>query len=649
MSTSAQPTKSPRVSRARWARFLAEVAADVACVAVALALALVLAYDGAVPAASWAAYPHRATILSLLAVAVFSVRGLYFVAPRYMSLHDFLNAALGGALLGAGLFALRRIEPISQGRLDLTVPILFAFLATSLTTGYRVLWRIALWRRERLRKRRETGRKRARRTLVVGAGDAGETIVREIQRLHDPVHALVGLADDSAEKRSIRIHGVPVLGQVEDVPGLVERYDVEEILIAIPSAEGDRMRRIVDLCSKTGARVRTLPALSPVLTGEKSLFRHLREVEIEDLLRREPVRTDLSKAAGYVAGEHVLVTGGGGSIGGELARQIARLNPASLILVGKGENSIYEIEQELVQVQGFQPASVIADVRDARSMDAVYREQRPNVVFHAAAHKHVPLMQSNPIEAIRNNVFGTLVASETAVRYGVKRFIYVSTDKAVNPTSIMGASKRVGEMIVSAFGRRSDTHFSIVRFGNVLGSRGSLIPMLKAQIKRGGPVRITHPEMTRYFMTIPEAVQLIVQAGSMGRSGEIFILDMGEPVKILDLANELIRLHGLIPGEDVPIQFIGVRPGEKLYEELVHDPSELEPTEHPKIRMTKNLGMEWDWLKTELEVLRRYCDEGKQDEARKFLMELAWGNSVPPISGVPIRNRDGSLLDRPNP
>jgi FlaA1/EpsC-like NDP-sugar epimerase len=324
-----------------------------------------------------------------------------------------------------------------------------------------------------------------------------------------------------------------------------------------------------------------------------------------------------------------MITGGGGSIGSELARQISNFTPANLIILGKGENSVYEIEQELVHTSQFHPSSVVADVRDRQSMETAFKQQKPTVVFHAAAHKHVPLMQHNPIEAIRNNVWGTWLTAELSVKYGVQQFIYVSTDKAVKPTSIMGATKRVGEMIVSSLAARTETSFAIVRFGNVMGSRGSLIPLLKAQIKRGGPVRVTHPEMTRYFMTIPEAVQLILQAGAIGKRGEVFLLDMGEPIKIIDLANDLIRLHGLVPGEDIEVQYTGVRPGEKIHEELLYEQEHLTPTTHQKIRVVRNQkSIEWEWLRSEVEALLDLCEQGKAEEARQCLMELAWGKSV---------------------
>jgi FlaA1/EpsC-like NDP-sugar epimerase len=412
---------------------------------------------------------------------------------------------------------------------------------------------------------------------------------------------------------------------------LVDKYHVEEIVIAMPEATGRELRRIIDISAPTGARVRTLPSALSIVSGTQQISSYLRDVDIEDLLKREPIETDLKSISQYLSGERVMITGGGGSIGSELARQITSLSPASLILVGKGENSLYEIEQELIQTNRFRPKTVVADVRDYASMERVMKEHAPTVVFHAAAHKHVPLMESNPIEAIQNNVLGTWHVADLCIRYGVKKMVLISSDKAVKPSSIMGATKRVGEMILGGLALRSETEFAIVRFGNVMGSRGSLIPLLKSQLKRGGPLTITHPDMTRYFMTIPEAVQLIIQAGAMGGRSEIFILDMGEPVRIVDLARDLIRLHGLVPDEDIEIIFTGVRPGEKMHEELAGDTEALAPAGHPKIHSVANGNLvNWNNLKAKLRHLLSLCEGGKAQEAHTFLMELALGKSGEP-------------------
>jgi FlaA1/EpsC-like NDP-sugar epimerase len=595
---------------------------DVALLLLALLAAHWLTYPRSQPVEFGVPVVFEAVVLSLACLVLLLWRGAYSVNPRYFGLGDFLGIGLSVSIVTVFQFCLP-VTPDGDLKRSLARGLLFAGMLAVGLSSVRIVKRIRSWQDSR------QSEVKVRRTLIIGAGDAAEMIMREIKRSSHPVHRIVGFVDDDPEKQSSLIHQVPVLGRTPQIPELVKDHDIEELLIALPSATGEDMRRITQLCQSSDARVRTLPPVKTLLTGGPQIFSHLREVDIEDLLRREPVQTDLESIAKYISGERVLITGGGGSIGSELARQIASLSPANLVLLGKGENSIYEIEQELLQTNRFQPSCIIADVRDKASMEAAFEKFRPTVVFHAAAHKHVPLMQGNPIEAIRNNILGTWQTSDLAIKYGAKRFINVSTDKAVKPSSVMGATKRVGEMIVTSMGRRSETEFAIVRFGNVMGSRGSLIPLLKAQIKRGGPVRVTHPEMTRYFMTIPEAVQLILQAGAIGERGEIFILDMGDPIKILDLAMDLIRLHGLVPGEDIEVQFTGVRPGEKLYEELLYDTEKLSDTSHPKIRMVEEpFTMQWDLLRTEIQNLLELCAEGRAEDARHSLMELAWGKSV---------------------
>lgn len=606
----------------RWLRFFRDVFVDLALLngGLILAIGLVSGFEWPthVPLAAW---PMTLGV-SVIGVALLFWRGMYSVNPRYVGLHDFLNVA-------GVCFALSIPEAYVEHRFDLTqaphgallASVLFAFLATGLLAGLRVWLRAQAWRPA---SSTTASGSRHRRILIAGAGDAGETIVRELARGGHGAQRIVGFVDDHPEKQVLRIHGIPVLGNIEDIPSVVERYRVEEILIAMPAASGGQIRRVYDYCNKTTARVRTLPGISNLIAGDR-LAKHLREVEIDDLLRRDPVSTNMAEISRYLSGEHVLITGGGGSIGSELARQVARIGPASVILVGKGENSIYEIEQELIQTTQIVPITVIADVRDRNSMQRIFETYRPTVVFHAAAHKHVPLMQKNPAEALRNNVLGTLCVAELSVQYGIKRFILISTDKAVNPSSVMGATKRLCEMVVCGMGQNSETQFSAVRFGNVLGSRGSLIPLLKAQIRRGGPVTVTHKDMTRFFMTIPEAVSLVTQAGALGESGEIFILDMGEPVKIEDLALELIRMHGLVPGEDIEVRYTGVRPGEKMHEELLYDREALRPTTHPKIRMVADLPrVDMRKLRSDIERLIEVA-ERDQVAGIQLLMDVASG------------------------
>lgn len=612
-------------------RYLPDVAIDASLVVLCLALANTVTSPRSQDVRFETAFWLEALVLGTATLTLLLWRKIYRVNVRYFGLNDFLWIALTCLAVGLVQTALPVVD--SDPRRTLARTLVFSFSLIGTLSGVRIVTRYRSWRAD------GPGAKPTRGALIVGAGDAGEMIMRELVR--NAQHRVVGFADDDPAKASTLIDRVPVLGTTDDIPNLVREHKVEEVFIAIPSAAGAQMRRIIDLCHQTDARVKTLPPLRSLMNGNPHMSAQLREVEIEDLLRREPVHTDLQQIAEYLGGERVMITGGGGSIGSELARQIANLSPASLILLGKGENSVYEIEQELLHSSSFQATCVIADVRDREAMEAAFEAHRPTVVFHAAAHKHVPLMEGNPIEAVRNNVQGTWRVTELATKCGAKRLIYVSTDKAVHPSSVMGATKRVGEMIVSSYRGRTETECAIVRFGNVLGSRGSLIPTLKAQILRGGPVRVTHAEMTRYFMTIPEAVQLILQAGALGERGEVFLLEMGEPVRILDLAQDLIRLHGLVPGKDVPIIFTGVRPGEKLHEELLYASEQLSPTRHPAISMVRrNSSSNWEILRAELEHLLALCETGDADEVRRCLMELAWGKTVSGAIGVAAVHAD---------
>ena len=430
---------------------------------------------------------------------------------------------------------------------------------------------------------------KTKRVMIIGAGQGGESILREIKRNMNLPIEVVGLLDDADEKQGQIIHGVKVVGKTEKLDELCKSYEVDEIIIAIPSASGKELRRIVKLCQNTNIRFKTLPGLQDLIAG-KLVSLQLKDIAIEDLLRRAPSEINLAEIAAYITGKTLLVTGAGGSIGSEICRQILPFQPEKLLLLGHGENSIYTIHQELLRSPNLGNTvliPIITDVQDKEKIDFIFNGFRPDIVFHAAAHKHVPMMELNPEESVKNNVCGTYNVAEAAHKYHVERFVMISTDKAVNPTSVMGASKRTAEKIVKCFAKRSSTRFVAVRFGNVLGSRGSVIPMFKSQIERGGPITITHPNMIRYFMTIPEASKLVIQAGAYGKGGEVFILDMGEPVKILDLAEDLIRLAGLEVGKDIEIKFTGIRPGEKLYEELLTASEGITATKNKKIFIAK--------------------------------------------------------------
>jgi len=460
------------------------------------------------------------------------------------------------------------------------------------------------------------------RILILGAGDAGEMLLREIEKRHAARFKPVGLLDDDARKRGAHIHGVRVLGTIEEIPVHATQRDVDEVIIAIPSATGTQMRRIVDLCKAAGVRFRTIPGLDHLIDGRVTV-NQLRPVAIDDLLGREPVKLDMDAISAAMKGHVVMVSGAGGSIGSELCRQVCKFQPAAILLVERSENALFHIHRELLATSCTSVTLVpcIADVGDAARMTDLFEAHRPNVVLHAAAHKHVPMMEWNPGEAVKNNVLGTRTLAELADRHGVERFVMISTDKAVNPTSVMGASKRVAEIYVQALSQRSKTRFVTVRFGNVLGSAGSVIPIFQEQIAAGGPVTVTHPEMKRYFMTIPEASQLVLQAGTMGGGGEIFILDMGEPVKIADLARDLITLTGLEPGVDVEIRFTGIRPGEKLFEELSVDAEIAEKTRHPKIFVGRFRPQPWDEMETQLAELGSLAHE-RVEEIREKLRQI---------------------------
>ncbi len=427
------------------------------------------------------------------------------------------------------------------------------------------------------------GYTRSRRVLVVGAGDAGALVVREMQKNPDLPLTPICYLDDDPSKQKQQIHGVPVVGTLDDMARTVAVRRIDEVIIAIPSAPGSVVRKVADTCRARNIPFRTMPGIYELIGGKVNVSR-LREVDITDLLRREPAQIDNRQIGASLGGRRVLITGAGGSIGRELCRQVARWGPSALIILGHGENSIFETLLEMEENFPSLPIHpVIADIRDLDRLTVVFDQLRPQAVFHAAAHKHVPLMEANIEEAITNNVLGTRNVVEVSLTYGIERLVMISSDKAIRPTSVMGAAKRMAELIVLDAAHRSGLPYSVVRFGNVLGSRGSVIPRFKRQIARGGPVTITHPDMKRYFMTIPEAVHLVLQASAMGQSGEVFVLNMGEQVRILDLAEDLIRLSGLEPGKDIEIEFTGIRPGEKLYEELWDQWASYEPTAHPDI------------------------------------------------------------------
>ncbi len=453
---------------------------------------------------------------------------------------------------------------------------------------------------------RRLGRNAQTNVLIIGAGEAGNALIKEIRASSHVVLNIVGVIDDDKSKRGNYVHGIKVIGDRNDIARIVKEKDVKEIIYAIPAAPAGETRAILDICKETGAKVKRIPGIYQLVNGEVSVAA-LRDVDIEDLLGRDPVKVDISSIMGYVEGHTVMVTGGGGSIGSELCRQLAAHKPSRLIIFDIYENSTYDIQNEIRnKYPELDLVVLIGSVRNTRRIEEIFNTYRPDIVYHAAAHKHVPLMEDSPNEAVKNNVLGTWKLVQMADKYKVKRFVLISTDKAVNPTNIMGATKRICEMIVQTYNNRSKTEFVAVRFGNVLGSNGSVIPLFKRQILQGGPVTVTHPDIIRYFMTIPEAVTLVLQAGAYAKGGEIFVLDMGEPVRIADLARNLILLTGHKPDEDIKIVYTGLRPGEKLYEEMLMDEEGLKETPNHQIHIGKPIEFDEEKFLTQLQELADY-------------------------------------------
>ncbi|GAA0708738.1 nucleoside-diphosphate sugar epimerase/dehydratase [Paraclostridium ghonii] len=500
----------------------------------------------------------------------------------------------------------------------ITFYVLNLILTTLLTGGSRLIYRTG----SRLLIR--VGLKeRACRVLIVGAGSAGDIVIQELKNNPKLFKKPVGIVDDDIKKKGRRIHNIPILGMVKDIGVLVDKYNIDEIIIAIANISKQDKKNIIKICKKTKCRLRTIPGLYEIIDGIVDI-KKIRDFQIEDLLGREPIKVSLDKMSGYLENKVVLVTGGGGSIGSELCRQVARFNPKQLIILDNYENNAYAIQQELIRKYGnsLNLRTIIASIREEKRMDEIFNRYKPDVVFHAAAHKHVPLMEKSPSEAIKNNIFGTKNVATLSDKYKVKRFVLISTDKAVNPTSIMGATKRAAEMIIQSINEKSETEFVAVRFGNVLGSNGSVIPLFKKQIEEGGPITITHPDVIRYFMTITEAVQLVIQAGAMAKGGEIFVLDMGDPVKIVDLAENLIRLSGFEVNVDIDIKFTGLRPGEKLYEELLMSEEGLTNTDHKKIFIGKPIGFNIEKCIRHLEVLKVIVDKEEVELIDAVMREL---------------------------
>jgi FlaA1/EpsC-like NDP-sugar epimerase len=588
---------------------------DTVLVAGAFTLAFLFRFDFSIPPDQLELF--KTLILPIIGakLIIFYFAGLYRRIWRYASVRDFytiLWASILGSLAVVVIvfFIYRTAFPRSVVALDgiLTIGLIggarFAFRGIC-ELRLKHIWAPAV-----------------KPVLIVGAGDTGDAILREMLRRPELAYHPVGVIDDDRRKQGLRIHGVRVLGPRERLRELINKNHIEEVIICMPTVSREVVRDIFLECQEAGVKCKTLPGIYQVIDGTVGV-EQIREIKLEDILGREPVVVDPKKAVGYISGRTVLVTGAGGSIGSELCRQISRLHPLSLIMVDQGESSLFEIEQELLKEHGFTSAvAVIADIANRARIKAVFDEYKPSVVFHAAAYKHVPLMESNLIEAVENNLLGTKTVAEAAIQSGVDRLVFISTDKAVDPVSVMGISKALTEKLLQALAQVGSTKLMTVRFGNVLESSGSVVPIFRRQIAQGGPVTVTHPDMTRYFMTITEAIQLVVQAGGMGKGEGIFVLDMGEQVSILELARNMIRLSGFKPERDIPVVFSGIRPGEKLHEKLFNDSEEALPTEHRKILLVKSPRLDIARFKDDIRQLEKAVSNGDSKKIERIIAQM---------------------------
>lgn len=607
---------------------------DVALVNFSFLIAIFLRFDFSMPTAFVSNYLSCWVIVTAIFLIFFFVFKLYDSLWVFASIDEFLYAVAGCISAGIALVIYDHFFNIMDATKSIIV--LGTVVTTILVVGFRITFRV--YRRFAIML--EKGfRKEGIRVMIVGAGAGGNTVLREMLNSKKLNMTPVCFVDDSKNKAMLIKSGVRVLGNRYDIPKLVKEKDIEQIIIAMPSLSGPSKAELISICTSTGCKIKIMPGIYEIIKGDVSVNK-IRDVEIEDLLGRDPVELNDQGIQNYLNGKVVIVTGGGGSIGSEIARQVLRFGPKQLIILDIYENSAYDLEHEIRRLYPDVDLKVIiASVRDKRRIDSIFKEYRPQVVFHAAAHKHVPLMEDSPGEAVKNNVFGTLNVVEAADKYNVEKFVLISTDKAVNPTNAMGASKRLCETIIQSMAERSKTDFCAVRFGNVLGSNGSVIPLFKKQIAMGGPVTVTHRNITRFFMTIPEASQLVLQAGAFASGGEIFILDMGEPVEIYELAKDLIRLSGFEPEKDIEIQFTGLRPGEKLYEEVLMSEEGMRFTAHNKIFAAQPAKYDLDNLKEKFEELKFICNSGNSEDIKAKLQEL-----VPTYNRLEVKKKKTEII-----
>lgn len=581
-------------------------------------LALFIRFDGNIAGDQFVEYfvryKEHFIYITIIKLVIFLYFKLYKSVWKYASIQELMNIVVASVVSNTAILSYMFIM---QSNLPRSIYILAALLDMVLIGGVRFSFRaISTVGSELLKNGNQ------KKIMIIGGGDAGAMVIREYKNHTQLNSKPVAIIDDNQKKQGQMINGVPVVGKRADIPTIVEKLKIDEIIIAMPSVSKKQTREIVEIAKTTKAKLKIVPGMFELIDGKVNI-KNIREVDIEDLLGREEIKTDLKEISSYITNKVILVTGGGGSIGSELCRQIANFGPKKLIILDIYENNAYDIQNELLRRhKDLNLKTVIASVRDKDRIVELMNNERPQVIFHAAAHKHVPLMEESPKEAIKNNVFGTLNLAQAADKAGVDKFVMISTDKAVNPTNIMGASKRMCEMIIQSMDSISETDFVAVRFGNVLGSNGSVIPLFKKQIAEGGPVTVTHKDVIRYFMTIPEAVQLVIQAGAMASGGEIFILDMGEPVRILDLAKDLIRLSGFEPDVDIPIVITGLRPGEKLFEELLLDEEGISATKHDKIFIGKPTFTDYKLLLRSLEEANRVIKAGTDRDIKEYVKTI---------------------------
>ncbi|MFA4133391.1 MULTISPECIES: polysaccharide biosynthesis protein [unclassified Brevibacillus] len=591
----------------------------------------ILRFDGQIP------YENRISIPYTMLLIWITTYGLFFFTKHYKRVWEYagiselvsiIKVTTISIILDVGLYYLLKNLGITIG-IPRTIFLISWMTIVFAIAGSRFIWRVFPREYEKVQPHH-------RLALIVGAGKAGALVAHELKSTNDASLFPIAFIDDDIRKLNLEVAGLPVIGNRSDILEVVEQYNIDTIIIAIPSAQKKEIAKVIDICTQTRAQVKLLPRVSDVIHGKVSI-KLIRDVNVEDLLGRDEVSVDLEEIANYVTNKVVLVTGAGGSIGSELCRQITTFHPEKLLLLGHGENSIYTIEQELRRRKpDLKYETLICDIQDRDRIEEIFKTYRPSVVFHAAAHKHVPLMEKNPIEAVKNNIFGTKNVAECAHLYGSEKFVLISTDKAVNPTSVMGVTKRIAELIIQSLDSISSTKFAAVRFGNVLGSRGSVIPLFKQQIEEGGPVTVTHPDMVRYFMTIPEAVQLVIQAGALAKGGEVFILDMGNPVRIADLARDLIRLSGFEPEKEIKIIYSGIRPGEKLFEELLTDEEGTTATKHNRIFVGKPINCPIEYLSSILKTIEEQIIGVTSPEQVREILFIIVSPLVNPAQQVPV-------------